>query len=619
MKSSFNDSSSSSGSNDVTINSPIKKTNHNKNKKGKNKIEIKFQPTDHIVSGGLVRADQKIHIHSKKNKKNSKSKPSKEKLTFIVEAKGKKKKIKINHIIDPNTIENSRVLTQGKVTEEKAKILIKYLQREKPEYVQRYTPLKIDDTTFVITYNLCRDSRLSDDNYVGYDVLPLKSEKNYLISDTGRNNIRTAKHAFKILGDSDSKKNNGNNLTLPVDNPSEIVIKTCNTKKVQNSNVFTGYGKAFDPVNDINNYDKYHGLMGKKDPLKMRKPLISSSYHSQFIWKKNKEKIQKKKKSCVKTRTIMNKMPGGDLKHYRTNDNEFTPSTLNILTLIVDFIRQYAAQLYDKDIIHKDIKPDNILITAKNKLVFSDFEFAVHHNDGKEAIQKFGGTFGYIPPECYPKFATHNECKNDFSQDFFAVGMTIAYLLNPHSCAIELWNKKKELDGNLSKEDGQKDEKKEALFYFWKGIIDVGYYDPLQIMENNLEYKKRVYEAQKKKIDEERKLEFLCDVERNPEKKSQLQLQLKKQREIDPKKSNFELEYDKLDLLYCLPDLNSNQHSIIRKIVHQLTAAHPEKRPENINQLLRMAEEINTIIQEVKENNEKNNNNTNNTNILKFV
>lgn len=54
--------------------------------------------------------------------------------------------------------------------------------------------------------------------------------------------------------------------------------------------------------------------------------------------------------------------------------------------------------LHAKNIIHKDIKPENILLGAEGKAKLADFGFSSYDDDGLEN-EKFCGTPEYLSPE----------------------------------------------------------------------------------------------------------------------------------------------------------------------------------------------------------------------------
>ena len=102
-------------------------------------------------------------------------------------------------------------------------------------------------------------------------------------------------------------------------------------------------------------------------------------------------------------------------------NNELSDSTLRFYTrqLINGF-----GTLYKNNLVHFDIKPENILITNNLTLKLSDFSVLRKVTDTISKIP--GGTVGYLTPEYYKK----EELSADDAkkQDYFALGCTLFYL-----------------------------------------------------------------------------------------------------------------------------------------------------------------------------------------------
>lgn len=91
----------------------------------------------------------------------------------------------------------------------------------------------------------------------------------------------------------------------------------------------------------------------------------------------------------------------------------------------IHIIIQVAKALHDthkNDIVHRDIKPDNILINRQLNVKLSDFGIAQLPNSEHTNLMRIVGTPYYLSPEAY------NCPKVDYRADFYSLG-TVAYEL----------------------------------------------------------------------------------------------------------------------------------------------------------------------------------------------
>ena len=122
----------------------------------------------------------------------------------------------------------------------------------------------------------------------------------------------------------------------------------------------------------------------------------------------------------------------------------------------VNYIAQVAnavGYIHDRHILHRDIKPDNIMITADYKAVLIDFGSAREFEEDKTQAQTSMVTHGYAPTEQY----TRNSRKGAYT-DIYAIGATLYFVLTgkvPYEAAAritETMPEPKELNPDLPDE-----------------------------------------------------------------------------------------------------------------------------------------------------------------------
>lgn len=80
--------------------------------------------------------------------------------------------------------------------------------------------------------------------------------------------------------------------------------------------------------------------------------------------------------------------------------------------------------LHNKNIIHRDIKADNIMVTKSHKIKIIDFGFAAVQMPGKK-LKMFCGTPSYMSPELIKK-----QEYDGMASDVWALGVVLFQMLN---------------------------------------------------------------------------------------------------------------------------------------------------------------------------------------------
>jgi eukaryotic-like serine/threonine-protein kinase len=96
---------------------------------------------------------------------------------------------------------------------------------------------------------------------------------------------------------------------------------------------------------------------------------------------------------------VMNYAPNGTLRQRHPNHTVLSP------TVVLSYVKQVASALqyaHDRNLIHRDIKPHNMLLGPKDELWLSDFGLVlIAQSTMSQITQNTAGTPGYMAPEQY--------------------------------------------------------------------------------------------------------------------------------------------------------------------------------------------------------------------------
>lgn len=94
---------------------------------------------------------------------------------------------------------------------------------------------------------------------------------------------------------------------------------------------------------------------------------------------------------------------GGDLNEYIIKKGKMAEHTVQEVTRQ---ILRGIAYVHGKNISHRDIKPDNILLVSEDpiEVKISDFGLAKMVRDEETFLKTFCGTMLYLAPEVFPRY-----------------------------------------------------------------------------------------------------------------------------------------------------------------------------------------------------------------------
>ncbi|XP_065152072.1 serine/threonine-protein kinase 32C-like [Paramisgurnus dabryanus] len=121
---------------------------------------------------------------------------------------------------------------------------------------------------------------------------------------------------------------------------------------------------------------------------------------------------------------VVDLLLGGDLRYHLQQNVPFTEEAVKLylceMTLALDYLRS-------QNIIHRDIKPDNILLDEQGHAHLTDFNIATIIKDGERATA-LAGTKPYMAPEIFQSFMSGGS-GYAFEVDWWSLGVTIFEVL----------------------------------------------------------------------------------------------------------------------------------------------------------------------------------------------
>ncbi|KAK1159292.1 serine/threonine-protein kinase 32A-like [Acipenser oxyrinchus oxyrinchus] len=121
---------------------------------------------------------------------------------------------------------------------------------------------------------------------------------------------------------------------------------------------------------------------------------------------------------------VVDLLLGGDLRYHLQQNVHFTETTVRLYICELALALSY---LQSKHIIHRDIKPDNILLDEQGHVHITDFNIAAQVKEEMRATS-VAGTKPYMAPEMFQPFV--GGCASySFAVDWWSLGITAYELL----------------------------------------------------------------------------------------------------------------------------------------------------------------------------------------------
>ncbi|MEQ8188245.1 MAG: serine/threonine-protein kinase [Candidatus Eremiobacterota bacterium] len=127
---------------------------------------------------------------------------------------------------------------------------------------------------------------------------------------------------------------------------------------------------------------------------------------------------------------VVEYVPGENLKKIlEKQETEFPEQQVIELAIQMADVLVYLSRMKPHQVLIRDIKPANIMLTPEGMINFIDFTIARESDPSKTGDTVRIGSIGYAPPEQY-------KGKSDIRSDIYALGATIYQLLTKHDPSI---------------------------------------------------------------------------------------------------------------------------------------------------------------------------------------
>ena len=270
------------------------------------------------------------------------------------------------------------------------------------------------------------------------EIINYKKNKNYTLLGKGffgyaekmRSKINNTIYAIKKIDKNDKNFE-----------PMDYFRETSNMINLNHENIVKLYGYFI----DYENINKFKDIY-QDEIISGNKSINSQNQYVEIC--------------CVVLEFVENGTLESYNKNYKIqykNTNNFIPLEQNFIIKIFKQLLSALNYLHSKSIMHRDIKPDNILLDANYNIKISDFGIsALYNNNNIENINKNSFLFSeftqvgrndFLPPEMEGKGNFY-----DFRCDIFCLGLTMLCLMskeNPIQFAIINNQKKRIINKNI--------------------------------------------------------------------------------------------------------------------------------------------------------------------------